>query len=453
MEIKQFLENNKENMVKDLAELVKYNSVSIYNEGNKHPFGEEPAKVLDSALSMFKREGLSTENVDYFAGYGEIGDGEKLIGVLAHLDIVPCGKGWTSDPLTLTLRDGKLYGRGSMDDKGPAVCGLYALKYLKEEGIDLKNKKVRLIVGCNEESGSRGLAHYVEKCGHIDYGFTPDGSFPGIYGEKGMVGAKFCSKNTNIIEAKGGLVSNAVCNEASFKLPANSLDETKLKKYFDDNKIKFNFKSGEFDELTTYGVAAHASMPYLGINAISHSFKAMEAAGFEDDFVKYYNEHIGLATDGSSVGCKISDDYGDLTFNNGMIYNKDGHIEGTIDIRCPVTIDPKTVADTLEKEMNEVKGKIFDVDCVKPLFFDPNCPMVDALVKAYVDVTGDTENKPAVIGGGTYSKGINNCIAFGGEYPGEDNHLHDIDEFIGYDRFFQQTEIYIRAIMNLIELD
>lgn len=453
MEIKEFLEKNKENMVRDLTELVSYDSVAVYDPNSKHPFGDETAKVLDNALSMMEREGLATENLDYYAGYGEIGKGEKLIGILAHLDIVPCGSGWESDPLKLTLRDGKLYGRGSMDDKGPAICSLYAIKYLKENGIDLKNKTVRLIVGCNEESGSRGLAHYVAEKGHIDYGFTPDGSFPGIYGEKGMVGAKFHSKNTKIIDAKGGLVSNAVCNEASFKLPANSLNEEKLKKYFDDNKIKFDFKRGEFDELTTYGVAAHASMPHLGVNAISHSFKAMEVAEFEDDFVKYYNKYIGLTTDGSLVGCKAEDEYGDSTLCNGMIYMKDGHVEGTIDLRLPVTMTTDDSVKKLEKNMNDEYGVLTDCHGGKPLFFDPESPMVTALVKAYAEVTGDTENKPMVIGGATYSKGINNCIAFGGEYIGEDNHIHDVDEFIGYDRFFEQTEIYIKAIMNLIELN
>lgn len=453
MEIREFLERNKENMIKDLTELVSYDSVSIYNPESEHPFGEETAKVLDSALAMFDREGLKSENVDYHAGYAELGEGEKLIGILAHLDIVPCGTGWTSDPLKLTLRDGKLFGRGSMDDKGPAVCGLYTLKYLKEAGIDLNGKRVRLIVGCNEEAGSRGLAYYVNKEGHIDYGFTPDGSFPGIYGEKGGVNALFASKNTKIIDAKGGLVPNAVCSEVYFKLPKDSVDEAKLKEYFDANEIRYEFTRGDFDELTTYGTAAHASTPALGVNAISHSFKAFEVAGFQDDFVTYYNEYINTNTDGAPIDCKLEDEYGDLTFNNGMIYMKDGHVEGTIDVRVPVTMDTKIVVDKISEKMNDNNGSILEVSGGKPLFFDPESPMIAALVKAYAEVTGDTENKPMVIGGGTYSKGINNCIAFGGEYPGEDNHIHDIDEYIGYDRFFEQTEIYIKAVMNLLQLD
>lgn len=310
MEIKQFLKDNKENMINDLAKLVSYDSVAILDSDSKYPFGDVNAQILDEALKMFEREGLSTKNVDYYAGYGEIGEGEKLIGVLGHIDIVPCGKGWTSDPLTLTRRDGKLYGRGTTDDKGPVISALYAIKYLKQSGVKL-DKRIRLIVGCCEEKGSQCLKHYVEKEGHIDYGFTPDGSFPGIYGEKGSVSGRFASKKTNIIDINGGIVSNAVCNEVYIVVKKDSLDENKLNEYFVKENIKYEFERNDTDKLTVYGVAAHASTPSLGVNAIGHLFKALEYAGFEDDFVTYYNKHIGLKTDGSSFDCKLEDKYGD----------------------------------------------------------------------------------------------------------------------------------------------
>lgn len=451
MEIKEFLQNNKENMIKDLAKLVSYDSVAELNGSSTYPFGDVNANVLDEALKLFEREGLKTKNVDYYAGYGEIGEGDKLIGILGHIDIVPCGKGWTSDPLTLTKRGGKLYGRGTTDDKGPVICSLYALKYLIESGIKL-DKRIRLIVGCCEEKGSPCLKHYVEKEGHIDYGFTPDGSFPGIYGEKGHVGGVFSSINTSIIDIKGGLVSNAVCNEVNAVFEHNSINEEKIKEYFDKHNIKFLFERNDHDNITVYGVAAHASTPEFGVNAIGHLFAALDYIDYKDDFVTYYNSHVGLKTDGSSFDCSISDKYGALTFNNGMIYMKDGNIEGTIDIRVPVTYDTEIVVNKLKKEFNDNNGKLVNVDGGKPLFFDPKSPMVEALVSAYRDVTNDFENEPMVIGGGTYSKGINNCIAFGPEYPGQDCHIHDVDEFIEENDFLQQTEIYIKAIMNLLKL-
>lgn len=452
MEIKEFLQKNKENMISDLAKLVAIDSVAELDGNSKYPFGENCAKVLDQALELFDKEGLSTKNVDYYAGYGEIGEGEKLIGVLAHVDIVPCGKGWDSNPLTLTRRDGKLYGRGSTDDKGPVISALYALKYIKQLGIKL-DKRIRLIVGCCEERGSHGLKYYVEKEGHIDYGFTPDASFPCIYGEKGGVGAVFRSKNTNIINIQGGMVPNAVCNEVNVELKKESVNEVKLKEYFDKEKVKFEFNRKDNDCLTVYGVAAHASTPQLGVNAIGHLFASLEFAGYKDDFVTYYNKHVGLKVDGSSVDCKLKDEYGDLTFNNGMIYMKDGQVEGTIDMRVPVTFDTTVVADKLKVELNDENGELVSVRNGKPLFFDPKSPMVTALLDAYRDVTKDYENEPMVIGGGTYSKGINNCIAFGPEYVGKDYHIHDVNEFIDEEEFFEVTEIYIKAIMNLLKLD
>ena len=271
MDIKDFINKNKENMLKDLALIVSYNSVSKADKNSKYPFGETNAKLLDETLKIFSREGLNTKNIDYYAGYGEIGSGEKLIGILAHLDIVPSGEGWTSDPFTLTFKDGKIFGRGVADDKGPVISALYALKYFKEADIKL-DKRVRLIVGCSEETGCQCINYYVKKEGHIDYGFTPDGAFPGIYGEKGLIGGTFLGKNTKIKDIKGGLVPNAVCSEVYAVFDLYSLNSDKLKEYFNNNQIKYKLERNNYDKLTVYGIAAHASTPELGINAIGHMF-------------------------------------------------------------------------------------------------------------------------------------------------------------------------------------
>lgn len=452
MEIKEFIKQNKQNMIDDLKTLVSFDSVSNYDETNKlHPFGDETAKVLDCALDMFQREGLTTKNIDYYAGYGEIGHGDKLIGILAHLDIVPAGEGWETNPFELVEKSGKLIGRGTMDDKGPAVCALYALKYIKENRKDI-NKRVRLIVGLNEEKGSACIKHYVDVEGHIDYGFTPDASFPGIYGEKGHIAGLFKCSNSKIKKINGGVVPNAVCSKLDIALPLGEFDEKVLLNYLDENNIKYEVSKDEYLNLTTYGTAAHASTPHLGRNAISYTMEGLKIAGFEDVLVNYYHDHIGLATDGSSFDCKVSDEYGDLTFNNGMIYENNGVVYGTIDIRVPLTLKTSDIIDKMISKMNDGNGEVCDLKGGNPLFFDPKSPMVESLVSAYREVTKDYDNEPMVIGGGTYSKGINNCIAFGGEFPGDDNHIHDVNEFIEVEKFLLQTEIYIKAIENLLAL-
>ena len=199
--MENYINNNIDNMLNELGELVSYNSV--YSE-DVAPFGLKNREVLDRALEIFESKGLKTKNLDYYCGYGEVGEGDEVIGILAHLDVVPCGEGWNSDPFKMTEKDGYVYGRGVTDDKGAVIASLYAIKYLLDTGYKF-NKRVRLIVGCNEESGSKCIKHYVEKEGHIDYGFTPDADFPGIYGEKGMVGGLFAGKSDKILDIKGDL--------------------------------------------------------------------------------------------------------------------------------------------------------------------------------------------------------------------------------------------------------
>ena len=159
--IEKFIEENLENIKADLKELVSHNSVANNDE---LPFGSENRKVLDAALKQMDKKGFKTKNLDYYCGYGEVGQGDKLVGIAAHLDIVPVSEGWNSNPFTLTEKDGKLYGRGVSDDKGAAVISMYALKYLLDTGYKFK-KRFRLLVGCNEETGSKCMDYYLGGCG------------------------------------------------------------------------------------------------------------------------------------------------------------------------------------------------------------------------------------------------------------------------------------------------
>ena len=189
MEIQERVKSYEEAMLNDLATLVSYNSVQGEPQPDA-PFGEVPAACLDKALEIAEGYGFTVKNVDHYAGYAEIGEGEQVIGVLAHLDVVPAGEGWKTDPFTLTRDGDRVYGRGTSDDKGAVVASMIAMKVLKDMNVPL-TKRIRLILGTNEETGSKCLAHYVEKEGHIDMGFTPDGTFPGVHGEKGALGLDF----------------------------------------------------------------------------------------------------------------------------------------------------------------------------------------------------------------------------------------------------------------------
>ena len=454
MDVKSVINKYQQELIDRLAKLVAINS----EEGTASkdaPFGEGPKKALLTALDMLKEDGLETVNLDNYIGYAQMGEGEKLIALVGHLDVVPAKKedGWNSDPFELKNEKGILYGRGVADDKGAVVASMIALKVLKDLGVEPK-KRIRLIMGTNEETGSKGLAYYVEKEGSPDYGFTPDGEFPGVHGEKGMISGEYRSLQTKIIDIQGGTAKNIVCRNCWIKVEKNSYSSRKLDDYFNNNNLEY--KSEEDTDgikISVQGVAAHASTPDLGINAISHLMMALKQAGYQDPFVDFYCSHFGTSTDGDGLGVKCSDEYGSLTLNNGMISMKDGVIEGTIDIRFPVTMSSKQILKSMSERMKDDGGEVTIVSTHEPLFFPVDSPLVSCLLSAYQEVTGDTDTQPMTMGGGTYAKGIHNTIAFGCAFPGKDYHLHDANEWVSIDELMLQVEIYVAAIQKLLDIE
>ncbi len=435
----KYIEDNYENMLNDLKRLVKYNSVLCDDE---KPFGTQNKKVLDEAIFMMNEKGFNTKNVDYYACYGEVGQGDKTIGIVCHLDIVPAGDGWDTDPFEVVQKGDRLYGRGVSDDKGAAVASMYAIKYLLDTNYQFK-KKVRLILGCNEETGSKCIKHYVEKEGGVDMGFTPDGEFPGIYAEKGMISAQFRAKS-KIIDIKGGEASNIVCKKVECKLPLDSYDVSKFKKYLDDNNIKYEING---DTVKVFGVAAHASAPDSGVNAMSYLMEALYNADFNDEYANLYHKYIGLSVHGEKLGMlALKDDETDTSVNIGVIKKEGDYVTSSVDIRFPITRTIDDCKKVLENiEVLEIKNMI------NPLYFEKDSPMIKAMLKAYRDVTGDNGDMIA-IGGGTYAKSIKNIIAFGCAFNEEENHIHDANESLGIEDFKKQVEIYIEAIKNLNEV-
>lgn len=452
MDCKGLVEQYKEELISKTRELVSYESV-MGETSKTYPFGKTVADCLDRALEMCQEYGFETKNLDNYIGYAEIGSGEKLIGVLGHLDVVPLGDGWTHDPLGGEIVDGVMYGRGTSDDKGPVVAAMVALKIVKELRPNL-NKRIRLIMGCNEEKGSRCLKYYVEKEGHIDYGFTPDGPFPGCHGEKGHVNLKFTSATT-IRKIQAGVALNVVPNACTCEVKKGSYDEAKLDAYLKQHEISYTVTdlNDGYVRLVVNGVAAHASMPELGKNAISYTLMALYNAGYEDSFVRFYANKIGLSTDGSLMGCACHDEFGALTFNVGLIdMLEEGVVYGQVDIRYPIRLNSTYVCDLIQKGNVDGGANVQITNRNEPLFFEPTSPLVTMLKEAYQEVTGDLQ-EPITMGGGTYARGINNCIAFGGEFPGIDVHMHDADEFIRIDHLLLQTEIYVHALLKLLDYE
>ena len=439
-----------EEMLKKLERLININSVEGAALPGK-PFGEGPARALKEALTIAEDMGFETCNMENYCGYAQMGSGKDLIGLCAHLDVVPAGEGWDSDPYHMERRGDYVYGRGVSDDKGAVIASLYAMKIVKELGVPL-NKRVRLIMGCNEETGSKCMEYYAKHGEPVTAGFTPDGNFPGIHGEKGSCHMLVSSKKTRILSMNGGFVSNAVCSRCETKVPEDCVLQEKLEAELKKSPLASFRVTRENGVLTVdaKGVAAHASTPLLGVNAAGETMKALKNAGMQDDFVDFYNDKIGVSCDGAGIGCKTEDQYGALTLNNGIVKTENGVISCTIDIRYPVTLTPEQLRALAEPNLETEKGSIVIESVGKPLFYPEDSALVQNLLKAYQEVTGDMEHLPEVIGGGTYAKSVPGIIAFGCEFPGDDNHIHDANESLPIRDLLLQVDIYVQAILNLL---
>lgn len=413
-QIRQYLENNKENMIALLKELVAVPSVQG-NAEEGFPFGREPARALDIMLKSCREAGFSVENVDNYAGSADIGDAEPQLAVLTHLDVVPAGGGWSSDPFELTQVGEKLVGRGAIDDKGPAVAAFFAARAVKELGIPLK-KGIRLIFGTNEENGSADLAYYRSKRTMPPMVFTPDGEYPVINAEKGMLRVYFSAKYSGI-PVRGGTVINAV--------PAVCSDDA-------DDYI---------------GRSAHASTPEKGENAIT---KFLDIQGDLHPLLNRLSElfpHGEL--NGKSCGLGFSDAVsGDMTCVLSMLNSRDGRLCGGIDIRFPLD---RTKAEISGIICEKLRSAGFDIDScegVEPHCTDENSTFVKALLKSYERVTGE-KGRCIAIGGGTYVHEIEGGVAFGAEFPGKDGHMHSPDEFITVGDLLKNAEIMAEAMIGI----
>jgi succinyl-diaminopimelate desuccinylase len=453
MDVRSMSEGYRDEILKRLEELVSINSEQSAATSDA-PFGEGPKKALEAALKMLEKDGLKTVNLDNYIGYGEMGEGDQLIAIVGHLDVVPARKedGWNTDPYTMVEKDGILYGRGVSDDKGGVVASMIALKIIQDMQIPVK-KRIRLIMGCNEETGSKCLKYYVDHDEQPDYGFTPDGDFPCINGEKGMMAAHYVSKKTGIRDIDGGTAGNIVCSNCYVVVDKCSFSKKKLEDIFNNNNINYEIEEDDNTvKITVQGVAAHASMPTLGVNAIAHLLTGLKEAGYQDPFVDFFCSRIGLNTNGEGLGLNLKDEYSELTLNCGYIHMNDGVISGNIDVRFPVTMTGKQITKACSKYLEDDGGEIIIDGTFDPLYYSPDSPLVESLTEAYHEVTGDVDAQPLVIGGGTYAKGINNTIAFGCAFQGKDYKIHNANEWCPVEDLIKQVEIYVAGILKLLEL-
>lgn len=466
----RLIDMNQSEEVQALKDQVKIKSVlddpAKDEKGNVLPFGEGVHKAYMDFANRGMAMGFDFEDFDGYGGHLQWGEGEEIFGILGHLDVVPEGKDWSDDPFSAKEEDGFIYGRGTTDDKGPMIATLYAMKALKEAGFE-PAVRLRLIMGLDEETNWKGIQYYLEKTEKPDFGFTPDGEFPIINGEMGLMIfdlAKKLSpskvKGLKLTGLTGGNAPNMVADYARAVVNHHEKEYyQRIREKAEDFKASTGYEIkikgvGKSLELVANGISAHGAHPDLGLNAISILIKFLGELSFVDEglneFIDFYNSHIGFDLNGRNIGCYMEDVHsGPLVFNVGFVNLEKEAITLTVNARYPVTCNLDMVYDGIQPVVEKYNVGVVKRYHEAPLFKELDDPLVVNLLKAYVDNTGDTENKPVVMGGGTYARATEGIIAFGGMFPGDEDRMHQKDERISIEGLMKMTHIYADAIINL----
>lgn len=463
MDFLKLVETYEKDIINSTQEIIRIKSVEE-DPLPGMPFGEGPYKALEYALNLSESMGFKTKRLDGYAGHADLGEGEESVGVLVHVDVVPEGTGWTYGPYAAEIHDGKIYGRGTTDDKGPAIAVLYAMKALRESGVEL-SRKIRIIFGANEETGWGCMDHYFANEEAPTMAFTPDADFPVIHGEKGIIIfdlvydlGEFTDDKIKLLNIKGGNAANMVPDYAEAILEIKNIGKTEsdLANFIEINDYPISLEiEDEKVKITAKGKSAHGSTPEKGQNAISYLLKFLEEA-FEEEahfskFIHLYNERIGFKHYGENIGCGFSDDVsGKLNFNPGVIQIKEGKIIVTVNVRYPIKSSSQEVYDGIRNNLKRTGIELIEgQNDMKPLYVPKDNFLVEKLMGVYREQTGDNNSEPITIGGGTYARAMENAVAFGPMFPGQDDVAHQKDEYISIEHLMKITKIYAQALYEL----
>ncbi len=450
----------KDEMIADLKRWISVPSVLDAAQENA-PFGEPTRRMLDMALADAKKYGFEVRDFDGYAGDVSLGHGEQTLGMLCHLDVVPVADDWKHDPWGGEIENGKLYGRGAIDDKGPALCALYAMRAVRDCGIPLKDG-VRLILGCDEETGMEDMRYYASKEKMPDYGFSPDADFPVINIEKGGLNLLLSryepvedSGEVRLMSLYAGVRPNVVPGTAQAVLQAEDAQAFEA-------HVKEAAKARNFDidcavegtkiTLTANGASVHASFPQLGKNAAGMLLIVLSDLGVGGKMQKAIGalaEKVGIEYTGEALGIAQSDELsGALTCNLGIL-RYDGHyLSAELDIRYPLCANEPSMLGAAAMAVSEGGLSVARLHGHTPLHVPADHKIVRGLLEVYHDVTG----LPAyafAIGGGTYSRMMPNTVAFGINFPGDVDVCHMPDEFIDIEKMMLSVKIFAHAIVHL----
>ncbi|MEG1560759.1 MAG: Sapep family Mn(2+)-dependent dipeptidase [Clostridia bacterium] len=446
-QVDKIIESKRGEMIATLKESVSIRSVKGDPKPGA-PFGTEVKRALMSFLAKAEQLGFSCYERDGYYGCIDYGEGKETLAVLAHLDVVPEGEGWTHAPYGGEIENERMYGRGTMDDKGPAVSALYALYAIKEAGF-LGDRKVRLILGCDEESGCNCINHYKKLEKEPEIAFSPDAEYPVVNSEKGIIHAAFEKKYPTEIKIDCGTVPNVVPGIAKIFVP---LSKTEVEAAASSCGFPVSIseaKNGVNIEIT--GLSAHASMPESGDNALISTLELLLKLNLKEQdlaLIREINAAFDRESHGKLMDLDFSDASGRTTVSPSILkIDENGLTMLVIDLRLPTSLNLNDVKAKIEKSLPNLK--LIHASLTNGHFVDKDSELVTKLLASYNGRKGGV-GEPKAIGGGTYAKAFKNAVAFGCEMPGEISTVHMPDEFLDLNELMFNAYVMADAIMSLM---
>lgn len=464
---------NNDELIKNLQELIRIPSVYKNSSNPEAPFGENTIKALNYVLELGKQLGFRTKNIDGYCGYIEFGSGDELIGIVGHLDVVPEGENWLHSPFGAQIDNNKIYGRGAIDDKGPVIASLYAMKavmdYCKDNSVSI-NKRVRLILGLNEENDWKCIEYYKKHEEIPSIGFSPDADFPCIYAEKGLI-SPFITMDYSNYENNNIVLTNIDCNNNALNVVpkyCSCILSAKNGIRIDDIKIfiqkliseyNFDIKTEVINnseiKIISHGIQAHAAHPDLGINAISRLIIILDRLFKNYDIniplFDLFTKYINLDFNGNKLNINIPDESGELTLNVGQFFMDGNNLKIGFNLRVPIYTKFEFVKNKFSlicKEFNNMSCQFTGIK--DPLYIPKDSYLVKTICKIYNETTNSNAD-PIAIGGATYARAFDNVVSFGANLPGQKDMCHQTDEFISIDNLILACNIYTKAIYNLCQ--
>lgn len=452
-ELSKIIDELKDEMTETLKRWIRVPSVKGEPEPGA-PFGREVRRALDMALEDARAMGFETRCFDGYAGDVRMGpEGVDPLAILAHLDVVPAGDGWLTDPFGAEIEGDRMYGRGAMDDKGPAVAALYAMYALKKAGVTLR-REVRLILGCDEESGWECMKYYKEHCDMPKTGFSPDAGYPVINTEKGMLRLDlrggYAKDGLNVREINVGERTNVIPGVATALVAGDAAFAARVEQLAGEMHVQVSAQPVEdgLVKLISNGLPGHAAYPEDARNALGQLLIMLRALGVTG-VLRTLADQVGMEYDGLSLGVRCKDETsGPLTVNLGILrYNESDGLYATLDIRYPILCDHRALTGCIRAAL----GGDIEVGVTEqkdPHHVAPNSKLVTSLLDAYHEVT-DRPRECMATGGGTYARVLEEGVAFGSAFPEDEELAHQAGEYLSLDGLMMNMRIFARAIEKL----